>query len=190
MTATASATPRRQVILSAAARLFADRGFHGVGMDDLGEAAGITGPGLYRHFRGKDAILVTLLTDVSEQLLAGGQQRAATAQDADGVLTELVRWQVDFALDNPELIVIQERDLDALPGPQRRTVRRLQRSYVEIWVDALRRRSPRLDEDSARTAVQATIGLINSTPHSVRTLAREPGAALLERMALAALRAA
>jgi AcrR family transcriptional regulator len=125
-----SATSRRQAILAAAAQLFADRGFRGVGMDDLGEAAGITGPGLYRHFPGKDAILATLLVDVSEQLLAGGTQRAETAGDADTLLAALVRWQVDFALGNPQLIVIQERDLDSLPTPQRRTVRRLQRAYV------------------------------------------------------------
>jgi hypothetical protein len=57
-------------------------------------------------------------------------------------------------------------------------------------VDALRDRTPQLAEDSARTAVQATIGLINSTPHSVRALARGQVASLLERMALAALLAA
>ena len=181
---------RRDLILVAATRLFAERGFHGVGMDDLGQAAGISGPGIYRHFSGKDAILAALLGDVSKRLLAGASERATTARGAD-LLTALVRWQVDFALRNPELITIQERDLDALPAARRPAVRRVQRSYVEIWVVALQECSPQLSAAAARTAVHAAIGLINSTPHSV-VPASPPAdvAELLHRMALAALTAA
>ena len=52
------ATPtRREQILAAAAELFARHGFHGVGIDDIGSAVGISGPALYRHFRSKDAML-------------------------------------------------------------------------------------------------------------------------------------
>ena len=55
---TQAPTPtRREQILREAARLFADRGFHGVGVDEIGAAVGISGPGLYRHFAGKDAML-------------------------------------------------------------------------------------------------------------------------------------
>jgi AcrR family transcriptional regulator len=184
------ATPtRRDAILAAAARMFAENGYRGVGMDDIGEAVGVTGPALYRHFAGKDAILATLLVDVSERLLQGGRDRARAAAGAE-LLGELVHWQVDFALGNPELILIQERDLDALPSSDRRSVRRLQRGYVEIWVDALRQHSPGLGESTARTAVQAAIGLINSTPHSVGLRRPDAVAVLLGRMALAALHAA
>ena len=186
MSSSADTATRRGAILAAATRLFAEHGFHGVGMDDLGQAAGISGPGLYRHFAGKDAILAALLGDVSRRLLDGASERATTARGAD-LLAALVRWQVDFALRNPELITIQERDLGALPAAGRTGVRRLQRSYVEIWVVALRECSPQLAEPTARTAVHAAIGLINSTPHSVPASPPEHVAHLLRRMALAAL---
>ncbi len=188
-TGPAAASTRRDGILAAATQLFAGHGFHGVGMDDLGQAAGISGPAIYRHFPGKDAILAALLVDVSQRLLGGAKERAATAGGAD-LLAALVRWQVDFALGNPELIVIQERDLAALPAAKRAAVRRLQRSYVEIWVVALQECSPQTAEATARTAVHAAIGLINSTPHSVPSRAPDHVAELLERMALAALHAA
>ena len=55
------APTRRQQILKEAARLFAERGFHGVGVDEIGAAVGISGPGLYRHFPGKDAMLRSLV---------------------------------------------------------------------------------------------------------------------------------
>ena len=41
---------RREQILDTAARLFAERGFHGVSVVELGAACGISGPALYKHF--------------------------------------------------------------------------------------------------------------------------------------------
>lgn len=76
------APTRREQILREAARLFAERGFHGVGVDEIGAAVGISGPGLYRHFAGKDAMLAELLVGISGQLLTGGKRRVA---EADGV---------------------------------------------------------------------------------------------------------
>ncbi|WP_319950180.1 helix-turn-helix domain-containing protein, partial [Klebsiella pneumoniae] len=64
---------RRQQLLEAGARLIADRGFPGVRLDDLGAAAGISGPAVYRHFPSKEALLVELLVGVSQRLLAGGE---------------------------------------------------------------------------------------------------------------------
>src|ERR1700742_3779558 len=100
---------RREQILAAAAELFAHHGFHGVGIDDIGAAVGISGPALYRHFRSKDAILGEMLNSISEYLLAGGQRTVAAAADPDDALGELIRFHVDFALDNPALITVQER---------------------------------------------------------------------------------
>ena len=68
--------PPREQILREAARLFAERGFHGVGVDEIGAAVGISGPGLYRHFAGKDAMLAELLVGISGRLL-----RAAVGAD-------------------------------------------------------------------------------------------------------------
>lgn len=75
------APTRREQILKEAARLFAERGFHGVGVDEIGAAVGISGPGLYRHFAGKDAMLAELLVGISGQLLTGAKRRL---QEADG----------------------------------------------------------------------------------------------------------
>src|SRR5262245_4283068 len=93
---------RRDEILEIAVGLFATRGYHGVSMDDIGAAAGVTGPALYHHFAGKEAMLAAALIPVSEQLLAGGQARVAdhghTPNDA---LAALVDFHVDFALATP-----------------------------------------------------------------------------------------
>jgi AcrR family transcriptional regulator len=177
---------RRDQILAAAAELFARHGFHGVGIDEIGAAVGVSGPALYRHFRSKDAMLGEMLTSISEELLAGGQERR-DANEPAGVLAELVRFQVDFALDNPALITVQERNLGNLTEPDRRRVRALQRRYVEVWVQAIRDTDAAIDEPAARAAAHAVFGLINSTPHS-RHLGRAGMAAMLCEMALGALR--
>ena len=52
---------RRDEILEIAVGLFAARGYDGVSMDDIGSAAGVTGPALYHHFAGKEAMLVAAL---------------------------------------------------------------------------------------------------------------------------------
>jgi AcrR family transcriptional regulator len=175
---------RRAQILTVAAQLFAQRGFHGVSIADLGAAVGVSGPALYRHFPGKEALLAELLVGISEHLLAGGREIAASNPDPERALAALIAFQADFAGREPELIVVQDRDLANLPEPARRRVRQLQRTYVEIWVDTLRRVHPGLSAEDARVAAHGAFGLLNSTPHSGRTPA---AGALLRRLALTAL---
>jgi AcrR family transcriptional regulator len=181
---------RREQILAAAAELFARRGFHGVGIDDIGAAVGISGPALYRHFRSKDAMLGEMLRAISEYLLAGGQRKTAEAAGPAQALPALIAFQVDFALDNSALITVQERDLANLAEPDRHQVRTLQRQYVEVWVRAIQAGVPGSSERAARAAAHAVFGLINSTPYSAAAeLDRDAMAVLLNRMALAAIRA-
>ncbi len=179
--------PRRDLILREAAKMFAARGFHGVGIDDIGAAAGISGPAVYRHFANKEALLGEMLTGISRHLLTGAAARVTATTDPLDALYELIDFQVRFALDEPELIVVHDRDLASLPAPSRHDVRRLQREYVEVWVDVVRSIRPKAREAQARAAVHAVFGLINSTPHSAVVASRETVAAILRQMAVAAL---
>ena len=156
---------RREQILAVAARLFARHGFHGVSIADLGAAVGVSGPALYRHFPGKEALLAEMLVGISERLLAGGRARSGEG-DPRSELAALVDFHVEFATREPELIVVQDRDLANLPDEARRRVRHLQRTYVEIWVDTLRRVRPELSPTAARVTAHGVFGLLNSTPYS------------------------
>lgn len=180
---------RREQILAAAAELFASHGFHGVGIDDIGAAVGISGPALYRHFRGKDAILGEMLTSISQYLFDGGRERVEASAEAETALTELVTFHVGFALEHPALITVQERNLANLTDTDRKHVRALQRRYVEVWVGVITAAMPRLDEDRARSAAHAVFGLINSTPHN-RHLVPSELTTLLHTLAIGALTAA
>src|ERR1700722_18677218 len=181
---------RRGENLAAAAALFAQRGFHGVSIDDIGSAAGMSGPGIYRHFPSKEAVLSQMLLGISERLLAEGGRRASAAADAQEALDALLHCRVSSALSQPDLITVQTRELANVPEPARRQIRRLQRLYVEEWVTVLSELSPQAPQASLRTAVHATFGLLNSTPHSAAELPPEAMDGLLCAMGRAALTAA
>jgi AcrR family transcriptional regulator len=188
---------RRLQLLSAAERLFAERGFLAVRLEDIGSVAGVSGPAIYRHFPNKESMLVELLVVISARLLAGARDVTASSADAAVALDGLIDFHLDFAFGEPDLIRIQDRDLAHLPTAAERQVRRAQRQYVEVWVGVLRELNPELAEADARLTAHAVFGLLNSTPHSMKTPdnSRSKPAraarsrALMRAMTLAALRA-
>jgi AcrR family transcriptional regulator len=189
---------RRLQLLSAAERLFAERGFLAVRLEDIGAAAGVSGPAIYRHFPNKESLLVELLVGISARLLAGARAVTAENSDAAAALDGLIDFHLDFALSEPNLIRIQDRDLAHLPAPAQRQVRKAQRQYVEIWVGILRELNPELAEADARLMAHAAFGLLNSTPHSMKSAlkstdakpARAPRSrAVMRAMTVAALTA-
>jgi len=159
---------RRLQLLSAAERLFAERGFLAVRLEDIGAAAGVSGPAIYRHFPNKEALLVELLVGISTRLLDGARQVRDHSPGAAAALDGLIDFHLDFALGEPDLIRIQDRDLAHLPEAADKQVRKAQRQYVEIWVGVLRELNPELAEADARLTAHAVFGLLNSTPHSMK----------------------
>ncbi|WP_255206702.1 TetR/AcrR family transcriptional regulator [Mycolicibacterium sp. PAM1] len=185
---------RRDQLVAAAERLFAEHGYLAVRLEDIGSAAGISGPAVYRHFPSKEALLVELLVGISTRLLAGATDVVGADDDAASTLENLIDFHLDFALDESDLIRIQDRDLGNLPPAAKRQVRRKQRQYVEIWVDVLRRCTPGLSEADARLMAHGTFGLLNSTAHSMKpgtTKTAEAGSrTVLREMTVAALTSA
>jgi AcrR family transcriptional regulator len=182
---------RRAAFLREAARLFARDGYAGVSLEDIGQAVGVRGPAVYRHFPNKAALLEELLVEVSERLLAGGREVVADPLHPSSPLRRLVSFQVAFAIAEPDVIRVQDRDLHSVGDQGRHRVRRLQREYVELWVEALSRERPGDQPDDLRVRAHAGFGLINSTPYSLRSLRQAPAgaevAAALQSMVMAAL---
>jgi AcrR family transcriptional regulator len=179
-------SPRRQQILDIAADLFAQRGFHGVSVADLGAACGVSGPALYKHFPSKDAVLAEMLVSISEELLSVGRRRVEAAATPTEAVEALIEWHIEFALAHRALIVVQDRDWSSLADDDRERVRTLQREYVDVWAGELRRVHPGLIRDRARAMAHVAFGMLNSTPHS-GLLPDEQMHDLLRDMAVGAL---
>lgn len=191
---------RREQLLAVAKRLFAQHGFHGVRLDDLAKGAGISAPAVYRHFESKEAVLKELLVGISEYLHDGGvgivgAHSAEDASDAEAqtspaeaaaTLRSLIDFHIAFAMSEPDLIRIQDRDFAALPESSRRTVRRLQRRYVSQWAQVATRVHPEWSLEAATVRVHAAFGMMNSTPYQ----ARDSGAEVVRRELRSAVSAA
>ena len=106
---------RDRKILLAAQRLFHERGFDAVGMDEVGETAGITGPAIYRHFSGKDELLGTLFDEAVNALLVrvGDQE----FDDPWEELAFLANAHAEFVYEHQELASILIRDDRSLAEP-------------------------------------------------------------------------
>ena len=184
---------RQAAILHEAARLFAERGYSGVSLEDLGAAVGVSGPAVYRHFENKQALLGAILVGVSQRLRAGGRAVAESGGTPEDQLRAIIAFHVDFALADADVIRVQDRDLASLRDDDRHTVRRLQREYVELWIGILDEVHPEHSEADLRVRAHACFGLINSTPYSSRGLRGAPADStvrgILESMAFAALTA-
>ena len=178
---------RRSQLVAAAERLVAERGYLAVRLEDIGAAAGVSGPAIYRHFPNKEALLVELLVGISTRLLAGATAVVEQAGDPAAALNGLIDFHLDFALGESDLIRIQDRDLGHLPEPASHQVRKAQRQYVEIWVDVIRRLDDGLSEAAARVMAHAAFGLLNSTPHSRKSGVNTDSRAVLRAMTVAAL---
>src|SRR5699024_11862915 len=56
-----AAQTRSEAILDGAARLFAERGYHGSSLRDISREVGISHPGMLHHFASKDALLSAVI---------------------------------------------------------------------------------------------------------------------------------
>lgn len=174
--------------MRAAAHLFAERGYNAVSTVELGEAVGMSGPALYNYFPSKEALLCELLIDVSTRLLAGCLEIAGDEQPPEATLDALINFHVEFATTEPDIILLQDRELSSLPSDANRKVRRLQREYLREWEKVLLEIHPEFGEVEAQTRLLATVGLLNSTPHSAKATGSR-AAGILAAMARAALSA-
>jgi AcrR family transcriptional regulator len=180
---TARGRRRRAAIVDAATALFDAHGFHGTSIDDIGAAAGISGPGLYRHFDGKDAILTAVFDRIWERLRPAVDR--ATDLPAADALETLVDAHVDLALDDAAALMLLIRELRHVPHDYQRLAARNHGRYVDAWVEPLRAlHGDGLGAAGARTIALAAHGLIDSAAAHPDAIAAEVRRPLLRRLAL------
>ena len=187
MTTVAAALSRREQLLEAAARLFAERGFPAVGIDDIGAAVGISGPGVYRHFASKQALLETLCDQAMAQMLTGAQDLSRRDDHPQDALEALVDLHVRFAVQERALIGVWVREARSLSDEVRRSLRQRMRSYEQAWTQVVQALRDDLDPDEVATVVAVTLAMLNGTAFTSVSAPRDVLTRTLRRMALAAL---
>jgi AcrR family transcriptional regulator len=161
---------RRERILAVALRMFRQYGFHGVSIDTIGDAAGITGPSVYRHFESKEKLLEAGFDLGYQQIMASAHRALDVANSREEALHLLIDSYVERAIENADLVAVYMTESRALPSDRERAVRRNQRNYVNEWIAVLEKVRPDLSEAEARVLVQAAIGMLNLGGQNTRHL--------------------
>ncbi len=142
---------REEQILAAAERLFFERSFDGVAVDEIGRLAGTSGSAIYRHFPSKDAILAALFDKTLDSFMV----RVGEPEDDPQVdLDKLVRSFVSLVSSHERLVAIWLREQRSLAQRYRRDHDRRQRWITERWVGCLDRRYPGWSTDELVTATR------------------------------------
>jgi AcrR family transcriptional regulator len=150
---------RREQILEAAVALFHERGFEATGIDEIGEAADITGPAVYRHFRSKEEILETLLRERGAATLAEVQAIVEGAPSPEAALDGLIDHHARWMASNPSLAVVVLYERRTLSAETRAIIDRLERLNVEEWVHLVSQVRPDLSDNEAGITVHAVLGM-------------------------------
>ncbi|WP_216217589.1 TetR/AcrR family transcriptional regulator [Amycolatopsis aidingensis] len=180
---------RREQVLAAATELFQQRGFHAVSMEDIGAAAGIAGPSVYRHFSSKASLLTAICQRAAERLTLGAEYalRTSAPPDEREALRRLTESYVHTLTGSAELTVsftggplyVDERD--------RAELVRIQRDYVAQWVRLLTTVRPELEARAAKITVHAALTIANDLTRTRRVNGRPQLPAELVRMMTAVL---
>jgi AcrR family transcriptional regulator len=178
---------RDEQILAAAEKLFFERSFDGVGVDEIGKVAGTSGSAIYRHFPSKDAILAALFDKTLDTLLARvGEPEDDPAAD----LETLLRAFVSLVNSHERLVAIWLREQRSLADRYRREHDRRQRRVTDRWVNCLKRCYSERSTDELVTATRGVQLLLLSEalrpPGGRRAKQAEE---LLVQMGMASLRA-
>ena len=99
--------------MKAAAELFSQHGFRGVSMEAIGAAAGMTGPGVYKHFANKHALLAELYGQGIRQALDAIERARASSASPRDQLEAAYSAAIDQAMaDNDKTAIFHEEDAD------------------------------------------------------------------------------
>jgi AcrR family transcriptional regulator len=99
-----TAADRKSTILTAAKRLFAEKGFHGVSVDMIARKVGISPAILYRHFPSKEALYEELLNMMSCKRVSYVEAVVQEPSDFASVLHRLTQVYVLKVAEDPDYL--------------------------------------------------------------------------------------
>ncbi len=162
-----SASQRRRApqIIEAAARVFAERGFHGATTQDIADVLGIRQASLYYYFSSKEAALELVCLKGVEGFFEAAKAIAARPESARQRLALLINSHLSPLLDRGDFVKVFLNERQNLPTESRRRIGRwsrgLERIFEEVIQEGIAKREFRADLD-ARLATLAILGMCNA----------------------------
>ncbi|MGY2031062.1 TetR/AcrR family transcriptional regulator [Nocardia gipuzkoensis] len=131
--AESTASDTRERIVRAAIDLFAEQGFHGTGVAEIGERADVQRGALYYHIGSKEDLLWQILRDYIQRMLADAEQIADRPGDPITKLRKLIHSHVRLIIRHQREVAIQLRDVGALTGERAAQLQDLRDRVQHCW---------------------------------------------------------
>lgn len=177
----------RQRILAAATRLFLSQGFEKTTVDQIGVEAGVSGPAIYHHFRGKADLLLDVIDQAQEPTLRVSAALLDSALDPLEALGQLVAAWVDDSFQNRALILTYTHEHPHLDQEIRSQLRARYRAITDMWMAILARVHPGIGSAELLAMVDSAFWLIRSQAFYRSTLPEPQLARRLRMMVLGSL---
>lgn len=129
-------TPQRARVLRAAALLFAERGYHAVGMSDIQNAVQMGRGALYHHIRSKEDLLYDISREYISDLAEFGSQLDREL-DARKRMVVLGSHLIQKIISHKAELTVCFREVQSLTGPRLAEVVAQHAKYERVWRDAL-----------------------------------------------------
>jgi len=98
------AAERRASIIAVAKVLFADRGYHGVSVDEIAKRLGVSPAVLYRHFESKDELYEAVLNEIACHRESYVEAALSGPDDFANVLTRMTRIYIESVARDPDYL--------------------------------------------------------------------------------------
>ncbi|MER3603074.1 MAG: TetR/AcrR family transcriptional regulator [Thermus sp.] len=133
---------RKQEILTAASKLFSQKGFHATSIRHLAKALGVQGGSLYAHISSKEEILVEIVRRAAERFLSIGEDLSGSPVEK---LRRLIQKHLEVIAEEQASATVFFHEWKFLPEEKRR--------QVLLWRDAYERLVQRVVEEGVEAGV-------------------------------------
>ncbi|HEY2056150.1 MAG TPA: TetR/AcrR family transcriptional regulator [Solirubrobacterales bacterium] len=162
---------RRQALIDAAAKLFAERGYEQTSIGDLSDATGLAAGGIYHYTASKEGLLIAICDELLDPLLEQARAIAATEATADDHLRQLLHtWLLHIEGHIPHMLVFTQERHTIEREPQWRAVRRKRKQFEQILDGVLVRGEAdgSMAFEDRGLALLALLGMVNYAPQWLR----------------------
>lgn len=104
-------TDKHELILEAAIRVFAQKGFHGARISDVADEAGVADGTIYLYFKNKDDLLLSIFEEKMDLLLAGLGEALAGVHDPLDQVRVFARYHFKQVQEHRELAEVLQIEL-------------------------------------------------------------------------------
>lgn len=175
---------RRQEVVNAAAAVFAQHGYHATSIEDLIAATGMTRGGIYHYTSSKQELLLSIVNELMEPLLARAEEVLQAPASAEEHLRELMRVWLEHVAAHRDHMIVFSRERGTLERtPEWRGVRAARARFEGLLEAVLHagRRDGSFHVRDPQMALLMILGAVNYIPEWLDVSGRLSPAQIADR---------